>query len=46
MQYWIDETIMLAFALWIDGGWVAGTLNKEVVMVYYGDLELWVGKAH
>ena len=24
----------------------AGTMNKEVMMVHYGDLELWVEKAH
>ena len=46
MQYWIDETIMVVFSLWIDGGWVSGTLNKEVVMVHCDDLELWVGEAH
>ena len=27
-------------------GKLVGTLNKEVVMVHCGDLELWVDKAH
>ena len=25
---------------------LSGTTEKEVVMVYYGDLELWVDEAH
>ena len=36
--------LYLLFVLMV--GELAETLNKEVVMVHCGDLELWVDKAH
>ena len=45
MRYQIHEPFMVEFALWIYGGWFEGNLNKEVVIVYCSDLEIWVDEA-
>ena len=42
----IDEELMVAFFCGSMLGELLGTPNKDVVMVHYGDLELWLDEAH